>query len=49
MVSKGYSSFRTNGAGLAMSPARVYGYHTRLFSQSAPKLSVVAQRSPCIG
>ena len=32
-----------------MSPARVYGYHTRLFSQSAPKLSVVAHRSPCFG
>jgi transcriptional/translational regulatory protein YebC/TACO1 len=34
------------GAGLTMSPAWVYGYHTRLFSQSAPKLSVVAQRPP---
>jgi transcriptional/translational regulatory protein YebC/TACO1 len=28
-----------------MSPVRVYGYHTRLFSQSAPKLSFIAQRS----
>jgi transcriptional/translational regulatory protein YebC/TACO1 len=28
-----------------MSPVRVYGYHTRLFSQSAPKLSFAANRS----
>jgi YebC/PmpR family DNA-binding regulatory protein len=32
-----------------MSPAQVYGYHTCLFSQAAPKLSLVASRFPSSG
>ena len=38
---------RRRGLG-GVSPARVYGYHTCLFSQAAPKLSLVATASPCI-
>jgi hypothetical protein len=42
---RGFCQLTLRGLG-GMSSARVYGYHTCLFSQAAPKLSLVASRFP---
>src|SRR6185437_3505860 len=46
MVSTGYGSSGSWRGLSGMSPARVYGYHTCLFSQAAPKLSFVPDKVP---